>query len=153
MGHLCWGTWGNVSSLLSLSASLARVRIHKIEVAHIKWFVKSPRERSRAFGKAYFLFREHAISVKVRTRVVYEGRVQGVFFRANAKKCADSLGVNGWVRNAQDGSVEAEFEGEERAVKQAIELCAEMQPYARVTSKRVTMLEGMKDYNAFLVLP
>ena len=79
--------------------------------------------------------------------------MQGVFFRANAKKCADSLGVTGWVRNAPDGSVEAEFEGEERVVKRAIDMCAEMQPYARVASKKVTMLEGMKDYDAFLVLP
>lgn len=84
---------------------------------------------------------------------MYEGRVQGVFFRANAKKFTDSLGVTGWIRNAPDGSVEAEFEGEERAVERAVEMCAEMQPYARVDSKKVTMLESVKGYDEFMVLP
>jgi acylphosphatase len=60
-----------------------------------------------------------------------------VFFRANTKACADSLGLAGWVRNRSDGAVEAVFEGEEDAVKQAIEWCANEQPYARVESKVV----------------
>ena len=73
----------------------------------------------------------------MRARVVFSGRVQGVFFRANTKACADSLGLAGWVRNRSDGTVEAVFEGEEDAVKQAIEWCAHEQPYARVESKTV----------------
>lgn len=34
------------------------------------------------------------------------GKVQGVWFRANTQKKAQQLGVNGWVRNLPDGSVE-----------------------------------------------
>jgi acylphosphatase len=48
----------------------------------------------------------------VRRRVVVHGRVQGVWFRESARRRADQLGVSGWVRNAADGSVEAELEGE-----------------------------------------
>lgn len=128
------------------------MRIHKIKVAHIKWFVKRPRELSRTIRRTYFATARNHPSVMVRARVVYEGLVQGVFFRANAKKCADSLGVKGWVRNALDGSVEAEFEGDEPVVKQAIELCASKQPNARVNSKKVVMLDGTKGYDDFYIL-
>jgi len=44
--------------------------------------------------------------VTIARRVVVHGRVQGVFFRARR------AGVAGWVRNNDDGSVEAWFEGE-----------------------------------------
>ena len=37
---------------------------------------------------------------------IVNGRVQGVFFRASTKKIADSFGINGWVKNLSDGSVE-----------------------------------------------
>ena len=45
-------------------------------------------------------------------RVVVHGRVQGVFFRESARRRARRVGVAGWVRNNDDGSVEAWFEGE-----------------------------------------
>jgi acylphosphatase len=47
----------------------------------------------------------------VRYRVLISGRVQGVFFRASCREMAEQHGVNGWVRNLPDGSVEAVFEG------------------------------------------
>jgi acylphosphatase len=49
------------------------------------------------------------------------GRVQGVFFRQWAVKQARSLGVNGWVHNARDGSVEAHLAGDANAVARMIE--------------------------------
>ena len=45
-------------------------------------------------------------------RVVVRGRVQGVFFRETARRRARRAGVAGWVRNNDDGTVEAWFEGE-----------------------------------------
>jgi acylphosphatase len=56
----------------------------------------------------------------VRRRVVVRGRVQGVFFRDTCRREARSRGVTGWVRNANDGSVEAAFEGEPAAVEAMI---------------------------------
>jgi acylphosphatase len=51
------------------------------------------------------------------------GRVQGVFFRAEARTRAESLGVAGWVRNAADGSVEAVFEGPDERVESLVDWC------------------------------
>ena len=39
------------------------------------------------------------------------GKVQGVFFRQSTKVMADKLGVNGWVKNCEDETVEALFIG------------------------------------------
>jgi acylphosphatase len=40
------------------------------------------------------------------------GHVQGVFYRETTKKLATRLGVTGWVKNCQDGSVEVEASAE-----------------------------------------
>jgi acylphosphatase len=58
-----------------------------------------------------------------RVRVQVRGRVQGVFFRAEARARAESLGVAGWIRNLQDGSVEAVFEGEDERVESMVGWC------------------------------
>jgi acylphosphatase len=58
-----------------------------------------------------------------RARVRIRGRVQGVFFRAEARARAESLGLAGWARNAPDGSVEAVFEGEPERVESMVDWC------------------------------
>jgi acylphosphatase len=56
-------------------------------------------------------------------RVVVYGLVQGVFFRETTRRKAVALGVRGWVRNRPEGSVEAVFEGEPRAVDEIVGWC------------------------------
>jgi acylphosphatase len=51
------------------------------------------------------------------------GRVQGVFFRAETQDRARSLGLDGWVRNAPDGTVEAVFEGDPERVESMVAWC------------------------------
>lgn len=51
------------------------------------------------------------------------GRVQGVFFRNEAKKKADELGIFGWVKNMDDGSVELLAEGDEESLGKFLEWC------------------------------
>ena len=60
------------------------------------------------------------------------GRVQGVFFRAWTVEQAKILGVNGWVRNAPDGSVEAHLQGDKWQVQRLIELLHRGPPSAEV---------------------
>jgi len=51
------------------------------------------------------------------------GRVQGVWFRAWTVEQAQGLGLDGWVRNRADGSVEAVFSGPEDQVESMIAAC------------------------------
>jgi len=53
----------------------------------------------------------------IRRRVTAHGRVQGVFFRDSTREEAERRGVAGSVRNTDDGTVEAVFEGDEEAVE------------------------------------
>jgi acylphosphatase len=65
-------------------------------------------------------------------QVMIRGQVQGVGFRTWAEVTALELGVEGWIRNCRDGSVEAVFAGSEEVVLTMIELCRDGPPGARV---------------------
>ncbi len=60
------------------------------------------------------------------------GRVQGVFYRANTRDAARDRDVDGWVRNLDDGRVEAVFEGPRDAVEEMVEWCHTGSPSAVV---------------------
>jgi acylphosphatase len=64
--------------------------------------------------------------------VLVSGRVQGVFFRDTCRRRAQAAGVSGWVRNRDDGRVEALFEGPPDAVDQLARWCREGPPQAHV---------------------
>ncbi len=51
------------------------------------------------------------------TRVLYEGRVQGVGFRWTARKIAQGYDVTGLVRNLPDGRVELQVSGDKEEVE------------------------------------
>jgi len=56
-------------------------------------------------------------------RISIHGWVQGVGFRAFVEHLALKRGLEGWVRNRRDGSVEAVFAGPAETVAAAIEAC------------------------------
>ncbi len=68
----------------------------------------------------------------VHRRVVIRGRVQGVGYRAWTEIIALEQGIEGWVRNRRDGSVEAMFSGAEEDVATLIVQCRRGPPGARV---------------------
>jgi acylphosphatase len=74
-----------------------------------------------------------------RVHVYISGRVQGVFFRAETERTARSFNLNGWVRNMEDGRVEALFEGDDPGVDKMVIWCHNGPPHARVD--RVTVEE------------
>ena len=69
---------------------------------------------------------------RTRAHVFVTGTVQGVFYRATTRDTASEAGVDGWVRNLEDGRVEAVFEGLEDAVESMVEWCHEGSPQADV---------------------
>jgi len=69
----------------------------------------------------------------MRARLVrISGRVHGVGFRDWMIAEAVRLGVQGWVRNRRDGTVEALVAGEEAAVQALLTACRKGPPLARV---------------------
>jgi acylphosphatase len=68
----------------------------------------------------------------IRMRALVSGLVQGVCFRAETRRQAEKLGVNGWVRNLPDGRVEVLAEGEEQRVGSLIAWCRTGPPHAHV---------------------
>jgi len=75
---------------------------------------------------------------RTRAHVFVSGRVQGVFFRATTRDTARDQGVDGWVRNLDDGRVEAVFEGDEDDVAAMVEFCHEGSKRASVTDVDAT---------------
>jgi acylphosphatase len=59
----------------------------------------------------------------IQKTVLVKGVVQGVSYRKQTQQVAKDLGVNGWVRNVTNGTVEACFEGQESAVDAVITWC------------------------------
>jgi acylphosphatase len=83
-------------------------------------------------------------------QVRIEGRVQGVGYRVWTQRVASDLGLEGWVRNRRDGSVEAVFQGTDDAVAAMIERCKDGPRGSAVTSVEV-MGEGVGAFTGFEV--
>jgi acylphosphatase len=78
---------------------------------------------------------------RIARHVRVTGRVQGVFFRAWTREQAKALGLNGWVRNCPDGSVEALVEGEAEPVDQLVDLMRRGPSGARVDNLEIVEAE------------
>jgi len=89
---------------------------------------------------------------KTRAHIIVKGNVQGVFFRQNTKRQAQSRGVFGWVRNNVDGSVEAVFEGEETAVKNVVDYCRHGPSFAEVENIQVDFEPFQNEFINFRII-
>jgi acylphosphatase len=74
--------------------------------------------------------------------LVVHGTVQGVFFRSSAQDVAGDLGLAGWVRNRDDGSVEMHVEGDDEAVERMVAWAREGPGQADVTGVDVSEVEA-----------
>ena len=80
-----------------------------------------------------------------------KGRVQGVLFRHTTREEANLRAVKGWVRNLEDGSVEAVFEGTKEKVDELIEYCHYGPPAAKISSVTVTWAEYTGEFKGFSI--
>ncbi|TFB73231.1 acylphosphatase [Cryobacterium glaciale] len=74
----------------------------------------------------------------IRKRVLARGEVQGVGFRYHARAQALHLGLVGYARNRQDGSVELEIEGREEPISRMLLWLQTGPRYALVTALEVS---------------
>lgn len=69
-----------------------------------------------------------------RWRLLVRGTVQGVGYRQACRRRANELGLAGWVRNRDDGSVEVQAEGPEQSLTELRVWCEQGPAEARVAS-------------------
>jgi acylphosphatase len=80
------------------------------------------------------------------------GKVQGVGFRAYVEDSVAELGLFGYVRNNQDGSVSILAQGEPEALRNFVEYLHEGSPLSVVDGVAVEWGTAGKVYNEFIVL-
>ena len=88
----------------------------------------------------------------LRVRLFVTGKVQGVFFRQSLKVMAKKNDVFGWVRNLQDGRVEAILEGNEAKVHMLIEWAHTGPANSRVEDVNVQNEKFLAEFSKFNVL-
>lgn len=79
--------------------------------------------------------------MKKSVHVIISGQVQGVGYRAWTAGRAKHYGIDGWVRNRRDGTVEALFSGVEQTVNALIKECWEGPLAARVSDIQINKAE------------
>lgn len=86
---------------------------------------------------------------RVRLHVI--GIVQGVYYRATARERAEKLGLTGWVRNVDDGSVLLEAQGPVDRIEALIVWCWEGPSGARVEDVEVSWISVQEGDQGFRV--
>ncbi len=86
---------------------------------------------------------------KIRAHVIISGRVQGVYYRQNTVKQAQRFGLSGWIKNLNDGRVEAVFEGEKDVVEKIVNWAKKGPFFAKVSSVKVDWQEYIGEFNNF----
>ena len=87
-------------------------------------------------------------SMKKSVHIKIHGIVQGVFFRKYASIRANELGILGWVRNADDGTVEIDAEGMPESLDAFVSWCHRGQGKAVVNKVTVTE-SSLKNFTSF----
>ena len=83
--------------------------------------------------------------------LLIKGKVQGVFYRASAKKKAEELGVTGWVKNTTEGHVELVATGSVETLEAFTEWCRKGPQKALVTDLVSFPCQSMQ-FNSFVIL-
>lgn len=86
-----------------------------------------------------------------RAHIYVSGRVQGVFFRAFVEKEANSLGLNGIVRNLLDGRVEIIAEGEKEKLEVFYKYIKKGPDLARVNNVEISLEETRGEFKDFRI--
>jgi|TARA_B100001105_G_C22352030_1_gene426164 acylphosphatase len=85
-------------------------------------------------------------------RLIITGNVQGVGFRAFVRNRAIKNNVTGWVKNLNDGSVEALLSGSQENLNKLIEITRRGTPWSKVSNVVVTYSEDQEEYSLFEII-
>jgi acylphosphatase len=88
---------------------------------------------------------------KARAHLKISGRVQGVYYRYSMVREAQKLDLTGWVRNCEDGSVEALAQGGRANIEHLIAWSCQGPAGARVDSVEVQWQEPEQAFSGFVV--
>ncbi len=83
--------------------------------------------------------------------LMVKGKVQGVFYRATAKKMADETGITGWVKNTPDDCVEIVASGSQQGLQQFIEWCKRGPARAKVSEVKVKKMDE-ENFGEFTII-
>ena len=86
---------------------------------------------------------------RARAHLRISGRVQGVGFRYATADEARRLGLAGWVRNLDSGSVEAVVEGPPPGIEEMVRWCRSGPPGSFVQDLRVDWDEPVEGLSEF----
>ena len=89
--------------------------------------------------------------MKKAVRMYISGIVQHVFFRAFVKENAEKHNVKGFVRNLEDGRVEAFLEGNTSDVEKVVELCKKGPKHSKIDGIEMRN-EKFQDFKTFKIL-
>lgn len=90
--------------------------------------------------------------MRSRIHITIFGDVQGVFFRAGVQGEARKLGVAGWARNVEDGSVEVMAEGEPQSLEKLLEWCMHGPSGASVSRCDYEWLACQDEFKGFEII-
>ena len=86
-----------------------------------------------------------------RTALLAAGQVQGVGFRMFVQQHASELGLTGWVRNMEDGSVEMEIQGDPEKIDKLSVLIREGNYFIKVKELKFEPVETVPNETRFVV--
>ena len=90
--------------------------------------------------------------MSMNARLIITGNVQGVGFRAFVRNRAVKNNITGWVKNLDDGSVEALLSGSQENLDKLIEITRRGTPWSKVSDVVVTYSEDQEEYSLFEII-
>lgn len=87
---------------------------------------------------------------EINFKILVQGRVQGVGYRAFVYKTAKAFGLKGYVQNKPDGSVQIEVDGNKATIEKFVALCKTGPGWAYV--EKINLIETpIQGYKVFKI--
>jgi|TARA_Y100000310_G_scaffold297141_1_gene329941 acylphosphatase len=89
---------------------------------------------------------------EIRAKVLISGKVQSVFFREHTKREALELELKGYVKNLENGDVEAVFQGPENKIREIILWCKDGPKLSKVKNVQIRHMKPKEEFTTFEII-